>query len=103
MTLEQVTAHTVADTETQRYTRTCVLGGINLGSYAIAVESGVVFETKTHLRNTLESHFGLPVRYFFLTHNHSDHRREMQEFKDVTLVASEKSIRDMPRSIRLGK
>jgi hypothetical protein len=37
---EQVTSHVVADANTQRVTRSCVIEGVSVGSYTIAIDSG---------------------------------------------------------------
>lgn len=100
---EQVTSHVVADTSTQRVTRSCVMGGVSVGRYVIAIDSGCSFEVGTALRRGLETYFALPVRHLFLTHTHSDHRKGMNAFTDTTLIASRKCIENMPKSVRLGK
>ena len=38
--LEPISDHVVVDTSTQRVSRSCVLGGISLGNYAVAIDSG---------------------------------------------------------------
>ena len=101
--LEQITPHVVVDTLTQGSTRSCVLGGVSLGNYVVAIESGDSLDVGTILRKSLKSHFNLPVHYFFLTHTHTDHRKGMDAFKDVTLLASSKCIDNMPKSVRFGK
>lgn len=68
ISLESLTKHTVVDTATQRVSRSCVLGGISLENYSIAIESGDSLEVGRGLRQELESFFKLPVKYLFLTH-----------------------------------
>lgn len=100
---EQVTSHVVADTKTQRVTRSCVTGGVSVGSYIIAIDSGCSFQVGTVLRKELETFFALPVRHLFLTHTHTDHRKGMDAFTDTTLIVSRNCIENMPKSVRLGK
>ncbi len=72
--LVKLTEYTAVDTITQMSTRSSVLGGISLGSFSIAIDSGNPLEVGHGFRKNLESYFGLPVKYLFLTHAHSDHR-----------------------------
>lgn len=71
---ESVTKHIVVDTSTQRVSRSCVLGGISLGNYSIAIDSGDSLEVGTAFHKGLESHFKVPVKYLFFTHTHNDHK-----------------------------
>ena len=83
--------------------RSCVLGGISLDNYSVAIDSGNSLEVGIRLRHKLESFFELPVKYLFLTHTHNDHRGGREAFKDTTLITSRKCIENMPKSIRFGK
>lgn len=74
-----------------------------MGEFSIAIESGDSLDVGTGLRQELEGHFKKPVKYWFLTHTHTDHRKGMDAFKDVTFIASQKCIDNMPRSVRLSK
>ncbi|MCG3220908.1 MAG: hypothetical protein H7641_05965 [Candidatus Heimdallarchaeota archaeon] len=51
--LELLTEHVVVDTTTQNSTRSCVLGGIVLENYSIAVDSGDSLEVGKELRKEL--------------------------------------------------
>lgn len=100
LNLESVTAHTVADTTSAAANRSGNVGGISLEDYSLAIDSGRA-ETGKALRKQLEILFSLPVRYLFLTHTHTDHRNGLNTFKDVTLVTSQKAIKNMPKSVKL--
>ena len=101
--LEKITPHTVVDITTQRTTRSCILGGISLGKYSVAVDSGNSLEVGTELRKELKTYFNLPVKFLFLTHTHNDHRNGRDAFKDTTLIINQKCKDNMPKSIRLSK
>ena len=103
MKFEKVSAHAVADIATQKVTRSCVIGGIHLGSSVVVVESGDSIEVGLSLRKRLESTFRKPVQYLFLTHTHTDHRRGMDAFKDVNLIVSSSCLENMPHSVRLSR
>ena len=100
---ELLSSHVVADTNTQRVTRSCVMGGVSVGSHVIAIDSGCSLEVGTALRRELGAFFALPVTHLFLTHTHTDHRKGMDAFTYATLIASRKCIENMPRSEKLGK
>ena len=101
--LEQISDHVVVDTSTQSVSRSCVLGGVSMDSYSVAIDSGDSLEVGMGLRNELETHFKLPVKYLFLTHTHNDHRDGRYAFNDVTLIASQKCIENMPKKISFSK
>ncbi|MFW9852822.1 MAG: MBL fold metallo-hydrolase [Candidatus Thorarchaeota archaeon] len=97
--LESITEHVAVDTMIDSGTRSCVLGGIALENFSIAIESGDSLEVGNGLRKELESYFKLPVKYLFLTHTHSDHRNGKDAFNDATLIASKQCIENMPKNI----
>ncbi|MFX1245487.1 MAG: MBL fold metallo-hydrolase, partial [Promethearchaeota archaeon] len=101
--LEPIADHAVVDTITQQETRSCVLGGISLGKYAIAVETGDSLEVGVALRKALEQAWEIPVKYWFLSHTHNDHRGGYEAFRDATLIASRRCLENMPKRIRLGR
>ncbi len=101
--LEEISEHVAVDIKTQYGSRSCVLGGISLGKYSIAIDSGDSLEVGTALHKELEKHFKIPVQYLFLTHTHNDHRNGREAFKDLTLIASQKCIHNMPKSISFSK
>jgi len=101
--LEEISNHIVVDKKTQYESRSCVLGGISLGKYSIAIDSGDSLEAGTGLRKGLESYFKVPVKYLFLTHTHNDHRGGRDAFNDLTLIASNKCIDNMPKRISFSK
>lgn len=100
---ESVTKHIVVDTSTQRVSRSCVLGGISLGNYSIAIDSGDSLEVGTAFHKGLESHFKVPVKYLFFTHTHNDHRGGREAFFDSVFLMSQKCRENMPKSVRLSK
>ncbi|MGC9781016.1 MAG: MBL fold metallo-hydrolase [Candidatus Heimdallarchaeota archaeon] len=101
--LEKISDHIVIDTETQSMSRSSIIGGISLGKYSIAIESGSTLEIGMDLKLKLRDFFNLPVKYLFLTHTHNDHRGGMDAFSDETLIMSEKCKENMPKRIRLSK
>ncbi|MCG3225393.1 MAG: MBL fold metallo-hydrolase [Candidatus Heimdallarchaeota archaeon] len=101
--LESITKNVVVGTMIDSGTRSCVLGGITLENFSIAIESGDSLEVGKGLRKELESYFNQPVKYLFLTHAHSDHRKGMGAFDDITLIASQQCIENMPKSISFKK
>ena len=103
VTLEALSDHVVVDTTTQRTTRSCVLGGISLDKYVVAIETGHSLEVGAALRAALEQHYELPVRYWFLSHTHNDHRDGREAFKDAMLITSQQCLANMPQRIRLGR
>ena len=103
MIFEKITEHAVIDTETQSVSRSCVIGGVSLGDYSVAIDSGDSLEVGEELRKKLERHFKVPVKYLFLSHTHSDHREGRGAFQDLTLIASRKCIETMPKKISFAK
>ncbi len=101
--LEKITEHVAIDIETQSTTRSCIIGGVSLGKYSVAIDSGGSLEVGTGLRHELEKYFKIPVRYLFLTHTHGDHRNGRDAFKDLSLVTCQKCIETMPKSVSFVK
>lgn len=101
--LERIAEHVVVDTVTQLESRSCVLGGISLEEFVIAIETGDSLEVGVGLRNALEKEWGVPVKYWFLSHTHNDHRDGREAFRDATLITSRRCLENMPRRIRLGR
>jgi glyoxylase-like metal-dependent hydrolase (beta-lactamase superfamily II) len=100
---ESISEHAVVDTSTQRVSRSCVLGGITLGDYSVAIDSGDSLEVGAALRKGLETHFKCPVKYLFFTHTHNDHRNGREAFGDSIFLMSKKCRENMPKSVRLSK
>jgi glyoxylase-like metal-dependent hydrolase (beta-lactamase superfamily II) len=101
--LESFTEHVAVATMIDSGTRSCVLGGIALENFSIAVETGSTLEVGKEFRKKLESHFNLPVKYLFLTHTHADHRNGINEFNDTTLIVSKKCMENMPKNMSFKK
>ncbi len=101
--LESITEHVVADTITQMGSRSCVLGGISLEEYSVAIDSGDSLNAGSSLRKGLETHFNCPVKYLFFTHTHNDHRNGREAFSDCIFLMSQQSRDNLPQSVRLSK
>ncbi|MHA2249641.1 MAG: MBL fold metallo-hydrolase [Candidatus Kariarchaeaceae archaeon] len=63
-------------------------GGVALSNYCIAIDSTHNVETGRKFQKALEKYFGLPMKYLFLTHFHSDHTGGMSRFYDTEIVSS---------------
>ena len=103
VSLESVTEHVMVDTVTQQKSRSCVLGGISFDEFCIAIDAGDSLEVGVGLRQALEREWGVPVKYWFLSHAHSDHRDGREAFRDATLITSQQCLENMPKSVRLGR
>ncbi len=98
--LEVLTPHTVVDTTSVRADRAGNVGGIALDNFVIVIDCGRAKTGKVP-RLQLDAFFDLPVKYLFLTHTHTDHRNGLNAFKDITVIASQKAINNMPKSLNL--
>ncbi len=103
VSLDSISEHVVVDTTTQRESRSCVLGGISLEKYAIAIETGHSADVGMALRKAIEKKWKVPVKYWFLSHTHNDHRDGREAFRDATLITSHRCLENMPKRIRLGR
>lgn len=90
--LESITPHTVANTTGEGRGNT---GGIALRNFCIAIDSTMYVKTGEILRNNLEKHFGVPVKYLVITHYHGDHTFGIKPFKDVCVLSSETTSKIM--------
>jgi glyoxylase-like metal-dependent hydrolase (beta-lactamase superfamily II) len=79
------------------------MAGMVLRNYCIGIDCGRSLEHGNLLYERLKEHFSVPIKYLLLTHSHTDHRGGIKAFKDTTIVASEDTIKLMPKSIREGK
>ena len=64
---EKLTEHTSVDITTQMTTRSCTLGAISLGEYAIAIDTGNPLEQGIKVRKDLEKHLKLPIHFLFIS------------------------------------
>ncbi|MFX0063539.1 MAG: MBL fold metallo-hydrolase [Candidatus Hermodarchaeota archaeon] len=95
--LEDISPHCVAITSVITSGN---VGGIRLKSYSIAIDStGSAAEGKS-FRENLEAHFGVPVKYFVLTHCHGDHTQGLNSFKDTKMICSNQTVKAMPKSFQ---
>jgi glyoxylase-like metal-dependent hydrolase (beta-lactamase superfamily II) len=101
--LESTTESVVVDNMIESRTRSCVLSGIAIENFSIAIESGSTLEVGEGWRKELEAHFDLPIKYLFLTHTHSDHRNGIGAFTDTTLIASQRCMNNMPKNLSFKK
>ena len=79
------------------------MAGMVLRNYCLGIDCGRTLEHGNLLHNLLREHFSVPIKFLVLTHSHTDHRGGIMAFKDTTLVASEETVKLMPKSIREGK
>lgn len=79
------------------------MAGIALRNYCIGIDCGRNLDHGNLLHKMLREHFSVPIKYLVLTHSHTDHRGGIKAFKDTTIVASEKTVKSLPKSIREGK
>ncbi len=100
--LVKVTPHIAVDTTLHTVDRSANVGGISLEQFSIAIDSGQRYDTAKTFRRQLETFFDLPVKYLFLTHTHTDHRKGLMAFKDVTIITSQKAVKNMPKNVKLN-
>lgn len=94
-----ITPHVVVNTSGMG--RSGNFGAISLNDFVIVIDSVRPVEVGELFRKKLESHFNKPLRYFILTHYHSDHRTGASVFKDCKLIISQRLAEIMPRSFKL--
>ncbi len=79
------------------------MAGMVLRNYCLGIDCGRTLEHGNLLHNQLREHFSVPIKFLVLTHSHTDHRGGIMAFKDTIIVASEETVKLMPKSIREGK
>ena len=83
--LEEVTSHFLAHTAGVGAGNTCA---VNLGDYAVCVDSTMFPKIGAVFRKEVEKTFGVPVNGLLLTHYHGDHVFGNQAFKDLQIIGS---------------
>ena len=96
-----VSNHCVANTKAED--RSGNFGGIALGEYSIAVDSGHSLSIGQKFKDQLENHFGLDVKYLVLTHTHTDHRMGMGAFFKSQVLLSSKCYTNLPKKSKSKK
>ncbi len=86
--LAEISPHVVACTEPECGGN---VGGIAFNSFCIAIDSTHNLWKGREFRRQLEGYFGLPVKYLFLTHHHSDHAKGLDAFSNIEIISSIKT------------
>ncbi|MBN1799414.1 MAG: MBL fold metallo-hydrolase [Spirochaetales bacterium] len=68
-------------------------GAVMLNNYVVVIDATMKPLAARVFRKKVEAQFGVPVKYFILTHCHSDHAMTLGEFKDTCIVGSEQAAR----------
>jgi len=76
------------------------IGGISLKNFLIVIDGGKNPERAKVFREEFENLFNLPVKYFVLTHRHTDHRYGAVAFKDCKFICSKKTAEIMPKNFK---
>ncbi|MHA2283138.1 MAG: MBL fold metallo-hydrolase [Promethearchaeota archaeon] len=84
--LERITSLTVANTTGEGRGNA---GGLALRNFCIAIDSTMYVKTGEIMRQNLEKHFDMPVKYLVITHYHGDHIFGIKPFKDICVLSSE--------------
>ncbi len=77
-------------------------GAIALDDFIIIIDTLVYPWQGKKLREHVETKFGLPVKYLFITHFHGDHHYGSVAFKDVEIFGSNAMIERMKRRMIEG-
>jgi cyclase len=66
-------------------------GALMLNNFVVVIDATMKPSQARLFRKKLEAHFGVPVKYFILTHCHADHAMTLGEFKDTCIISSEQA------------
>ncbi len=77
-------------------------GAIALDDFIIIIDALVYPRQTKILREHVETKFGLPVKFLFITHFHGDHHYGASTFKDVEIFGSNALIERMKRRMKEG-
>jgi glyoxylase-like metal-dependent hydrolase (beta-lactamase superfamily II) len=77
-------------------------GAIALDDFAIIIDSLLFPRQAKRLREYVESKFGVPVKYLFITHFHGDHIYGAATFRDIEIFGSNALIERMKRKMKEG-
>ncbi|UCE09251.1 MAG: MBL fold metallo-hydrolase [Candidatus Thorarchaeota archaeon] len=83
--LEEITPHVVAITTGWSGGN---VGGIELDSFSVAVDTTKNYSLALEFRKALENCFNKQVKHAFLTHHHSDHVKGMDAFIEGSVLSS---------------
>ncbi|MFW9991658.1 MAG: MBL fold metallo-hydrolase [Candidatus Odinarchaeota archaeon] len=97
--LKEVTPRTVACTDWVGYGN---VGGIELQNYTIAIDSSMYSKTGKAFYENLRKYFSKPVRFLLYTHYHGDHVFGSGSFKDLTIISSEQTSKNLRDGLQLG-
>ncbi len=67
-------------------------GATVLRNFIVVIDPTYYPRTGRLLREKLEAHFDLPVKFLFLTHYHANHVFGAKAFKDITIFTSIKAL-----------
>ncbi len=95
--LEQVSERTVAVIEEQLYSNA---GAVALKNFIVAIDPTMKPTAAKILRQKLEKHFQLPVKFLQITHYHGDHVLGTAPFKDTCIIGSNVFVQNMRESIK---
>lgn len=98
--IEEVTPHTLVATYEDYHSVTA--GAIALDDFIIIIDTLIYPRQAKMFREHAETRFGLPVKYLFITHFHSDHHFGAVVFKDVEIFGSNAMIERMKRRMKEG-
>ncbi|MFW9914509.1 MAG: MBL fold metallo-hydrolase [Candidatus Thorarchaeota archaeon] len=63
-------------------------GMVALDNYIVAIDPTMFPLTARGARKQVETHFGLPTKYLFLTHCHGDHYFGLTSYRDTIIISS---------------
>jgi len=98
--IHQVAPRTIIATYEDYYSVTA--GAIALDDFIIMIDTLVYPRQAKIFREHVESTFGLPVKYLFITHFHGDHLYGSVTLKDVEIFSSNATIERMKRKMTEG-
>jgi cyclase len=77
-------------------------GAIALDDFIIMIDALIYPRQAKMFREHVETKFGLPVKYLFISHFHGDHIYGVATFKDVEIFSSNATIEGMKRKMKEG-
>jgi cyclase len=98
--IREMTPHTVLANYEDYYSVNA--GAIALDDFIIIVDALVYPRQSKRFREHVETKFGVPVEYLFITHFHGDHHYGAATFQDVEIFGSNAMIERMKRRMKEG-